>query len=358
MTLVGDGQGIDQRDRKIPVVQSYSFGFQGELPLHIIADLEYVGMHTIDIRTSRQLDGLSDSDVAKGLANPAYLDQQVPNPFYGVLKNTVGLGQNPTVSAKTLMVPYPQFNGSLYVYTHADGYQNYNSMIAKAEKRMSNGGSLSKGLSFLSSFTWAKLMVANGYLNNGGEWKVDAKPVYHWDGGNGSPTWALSFSGLYGLPIGRGAWLAPNVHGVVSQVISDWKLDWIFQNRAGNAVGIPTGDIFTPGIGKYNIKPAHRSYESMLNNSQSSLWQQTQLAMGKTFPIKGRFNMQFKAEAFNATNTPIFGRPDGGTPEVAPQRVTSVKDPNQPGAWQGYGTVGSQQQNFPRQFQMSLKLEF
>jgi hypothetical protein len=68
--------------------------------------------------------------------------------------------------------------------------------------------------------------------------------------------------------------------------------------------------------------------------------------------------MQFKAEAFNATNTPIFGGPDGGTPEVAPQRVTSVKDPNQPGAWQGYGTVGSQQQNFPRQFQMSLKLEF
>jgi hypothetical protein len=379
LTLVGDGQGLDQRDRKIPVVQSYSFGFQGELPLHIIGDLEYVGMRTIDIRTSRQLDGLSDSDVAKGLANADYLDQQVPNPFYGVLPSTVGLGQNSTVSAKTLMVPYPQFNGGLYIYTHADGYQNYNSMIAKAEKRMSNGGSLSKGLSFLGSFTWAKLMVANGYLNNGGEWKVDAKPVYHWDGGNGAPTWALSFSGLYGLPFGPGAWLGGSTHGVVAQAISDWTLDWIFQNRAGNAVGIPTGDIFN--CGKYNIAPAHKSYEGYLNNSQSSCWshtpeyfiytfdgttakvrqpwaQQTQLALGKKFPIREQLNLQFKAEAFNATNTAIFGGPDGGTPEVAPQRVTSVANPNQPGAWQGYGTVGSQQQNFPRQFQLSLKLQF
>ncbi len=94
LTFVGDGLGIDQRDRKIPVVQSYSFGFQGELPLHIIGDIEYVGMHTIDMRTSKQLNGLSSADVAKGLASADYLDQQVPNPFYGVLSPTVGLGQN------------------------------------------------------------------------------------------------------------------------------------------------------------------------------------------------------------------------------------------------------------------------
>lgn len=379
LTYVGDGLGIDQRNRKIPMVQSYSFGIQGEMPGHIIGDLEYVGAYTTRIRTSRQLDGLSDSDVNKGLADASYLDQQVTNPFYGVLPTTVGLGQNPTVSAKTLMVPYPQYNGNFYIYTHADGHMNYNSLIAKAEKRMSNGGTLSKGLSFLTSFTWAKLMVANGYLNNGGEWKVDAKPVYHWDGGNGAPTWSLSFSGLYGLPIGRGAWLASNAHGLTEQLIGGWQLDWIFQNRVGNAVGIPTGDIF--GCGNYNIIPKHKSYSSWLNNSQNDCWshtpeyfvytfdgttsavrqpwaQQTELGMMKKFPIRESLNLQFKAEAFNATNTAIFGGPDGGTPEVAPTRIQSVANPNQPGAWQGYGTVGSAQQNFPRQFQLSLKVEF
>lgn len=68
--------------------------------------------------------------------------------------------------------------------------------------------------------------------------------------------------------------------------------------------------------------------------------------------------LQFKVEAFNATNTPIFGGPNTGNPEAAPVRVTSVANPNQPGAWSGYGTVGSNQQNFPRQLQLSLKLMF
>lgn len=379
LTYVGDGLSIDQRDRKIPLVQSFSFGFQGELPMHILADVEYVGTLTNRIRTSRQLNGLSDADVAKGLQDANYLDQQVPNPFYGVLPKTVGLGQNPTVQASTLMVTYPQFNRNLYIYTHADGYQNYHSLIAKAEKRMTNSSGLSKGLSFLASFTWAKLMVANGYLNNSGAWKVDDKPVYHWDGGNGAPTWALSFSGLYGLPFGRGAWIAPNVNRVVDTLIGGWTLDWIFQNRAGNATGVPNGDIFN--CGTYDIKPAHKSWASYLNNSQNTCWanhpeyyiytfdgttsrvrepwaQQTQLGMMKKFQLKDALNLQFKAEAFNATNTPIFGGANGGGPEVAPTRITSVADPNQPGAWQGYGTVGSQQQNFPRQYQFSLKLEF
>jgi hypothetical protein len=35
-----------------------------------------------------------------------------------------------------------------------------------------------------------------------------------------------------------------------------------------------------------------------------------------------------------------------------------VADPNQPGAWSGYGTIGSTQQNFPRQLQLSLKILF
>ncbi len=379
LTYVGDGLGIDLRNRKIPLVQSFSFGFQGELPLHILGDVEYVGALTNRIRSSRQYDGLSDADVAKGLQDANYLDNQVANPFYGVLPKTVGLGQNPTVQASTLMVPYPQFNRSLYIYTHADGYQNYHSLIAKAEKRMTNSAGLSKGLSFLASFTWAKLMVANGYLNNGGAFKVDDKPVYHWDGGNGAPTWSLSFSGLYGLPFGKGAWLAPNANRVVDALIGGWNLDWIFQNRAGNAFGIPNGDIF--GCGQYNVKPAHKSYSSWANNSQSTCWanppeyyiytfdgttskvrqpwsQQTELGMMKKFPLKDQVNLQFKAEAFNATNTPIFGGANGGSPEVAPTRIQSVADPNQPGAWQGYGTVGSTQQNFPRQFQFSLKVEF
>jgi hypothetical protein len=80
--------------------------------------------------------------------------------------------------------------------------------------------------------------------------------------------------------------------------------------------------------------------------------------MVKKFALKDRLNLQFKAEAFNVTNTAIFGGPDTGSPQNALSRVQSVADPKQPGAWTGYGTVGSSQQNFPRQMQFTLKVEF
>ena len=380
-TLVGEGIGIDQRDRKLLHTHQYSLGVQAQLPFGIIGELGYAGVITTNMRTSRQYNGLSDADVAKTLQiGPNYLDQQVNNPFYGVLPNTVSMGANPTIAAKLLMVPYPEFNGNVYIYTHANGWNDYDSMIAKAEKRMSNGGSLSRGLSFMSSFTWAKQFNAQGYLNNSGAWKVDADTPYRQeDGGGNAPTWQLSFSGLYGLPVGRGGTVLSDAHGLLGEVVNDWQLGWVFQNRAGTSTGYPNGQPFN--CGTYDPKPAHKSWSTYMNNSQTSCWanspeywvntfgttntkvrnpwaQQSALSMNKKFALKDQLNLLFKAEAFNATNAVIFGGPDGGSPQNALSRVQSVANPNQPGAWSGYGTVGSSQQNFPRMMQFTLKLEF
>lgn len=382
--LVGNGVWIDQRDRKLVHTQQYSLNFQAQLPTGIIAELGYVGVYTTNLRTSRQYDGLSDADVTKTLQQgPNYLDQQVANPFYGILPSTVDMGANPTIAAKHLMIPYPEFDGQIFIWTHADGYNEYNSMVAKAEKRMSNGGSLSRGLSFLTSFTWAKQMVAQGYLNNGagdGMWKVDAKPFKHLDGGGNAPTWQFSFSGLYGLPVGKGGTILSDAHGFVGEVVNNWQLGWVFQNRAGLTTGFPTNQPFS--CGTYNPKPAHKSWSTYVNNSQASCWsnapeyflytfdstntkvrqpwaQNTDLSMEKKFALKDQLNLLFKAESFNATNTAIFGGPDtGSNPMNGISRINSVADPNQPGAWSGYGTVGSSQQNFPRMMQFTLKLQF
>ncbi len=376
-TLVGTGFGIDQRDRKIPIVQQFTLGFEVQMPFGIVGNLAYLGAHTTRLRASKQFNGLNPADFAKGHADPNYLDQQVTNPFYGVLPKTVSLGQNPTIQAKYLMVPYPQFDGNLYIYTYAGGYSHYNAMLAKLEKRFSGGGPLSRGVSFLTSFTWSRLMSATGLLNNNGASLVDDKP-YNAVDGNDRP-WDFAFSGLYGLPIGRGSSFLSNAHGVLGEVINDWQLDWIFTNDGGTPVGFPNNDIYT--CGTYNLRPSVRSYKSYLNNSQGQCFstfpeytavtqlprttklrnpyaQQTSLGLEKKFAIREGVKLQFKGEAFNATNTVIFGGPNTGSPEQAPSRNTSVADPTQPGAWSGYGTVGSTQQNFPRQMQFSLKVLF
>jgi hypothetical protein len=337
----------------------------------------YLGAHTVNLRASKQLNGISAADFAQGHADPNYLDQQVPNPFYGVLPNNVSLGQNPTIQARYLKVPYAAFDGNIYDYTYPGGYSNYNSLLAKLERRFSGTGALSKGLSFLSSFTWSRLISGTGFLNNNGASLVDAAPYYAIDG-NDRP-WDLAFSGLYGLPFGKGGALLSDAHGVVGALVNDWQMEWIFQNDGGTPAGYPNGENFN--CGSYNIRPAHKSYQSYLNNSQNTCFstfteytavtqlprttlirnpwaQQTALGFEKKFPIREGTTLQFKAEAFNLTNTPIFGGPNTGSPDQTLTRNTSVADENQPGAWSGYGTIGSTQQNFPRQVQLSLKLAF
>lgn len=377
LTLVGTGFGIDMRDRKIPHVNQWTFGFQTELPFQMVGEVSYLGVHTTNLRSSRQLNGISAADFAKGHANPNYLDQQVTNPFYGVLSPSVDLGQNPTIEARYLMVPYPQFNGNLYSYTDAHGYSNYNALLAKLEKRLSNNGVFIKGISFLGSFTWSRLNAATGFLNNNGASLVDANPYYTVDGSDRS--WDLAFSGLFGLPIGRGSLIASNAHGIVGQAINDWQATWIFQNDGGQPVGYPNGAIYS--CGTYNIIPAKKSWSSYLNNSQPSCFssfpeytavtqaprttvirapwaQQTTLGLQKQFAIREGVALNFKGEAFNLTNTPIFRAPSTGSANAALSRNTSVTDTSQPGAYSGYGTVSSNQQNNPRQIQLSLKLQF
>jgi hypothetical protein len=378
---VGDSISFDQRDRKIPRTQSYSFGLQGSAPLHSVWDLEYVGSYSTRMRQGTQLGGLSSADLAAGHADPQYLDQAVANPFYGVLASTTSLGSSPTIQAKVLMSPYPQFYGDVYNYANPNQRIEYNSMVSKLEKRISGGGALTKGLSLLASFTWSKAMntaLLNNYgADTSGQAQVDAKP--HWVISSSDRPWDFAFSGLYGLPIGKGGLIGANAGELFDRVLGGWQLDWIFTNDGGVPVSYPSS--YTYGCGDFNIRPSKKSWGSYLNNSDYSCFasraeytaishvsrttavrapwaQQTQLGLEKKFAIREGVSFQFKAEAFNLTNTPIFASPSTSNPKGARARNNNVADPNAPGAWTGYGTVGATQQNFPRQVQFSGKISF
>src|SRR2546425_406647 len=128
---VGNGQSFDQRNRRIPVIQQYSFGVQRELPGHMVLDISYVGSNTRDLRVGTQMNHLTTAQVDAcrqfvnqnpGTTSCPALEQLVPNPFYFGNLNLTGLpaafvasykasplGVPQTVRVKMLMTPFPQF---------------------------------------------------------------------------------------------------------------------------------------------------------------------------------------------------------------------------------------------------------
>lgn len=396
LTEVGNGINFDQRNRKIPLVRQYSFGIQAAGPFKTIFDVSYVGNVTTRLRVGTQLDSLTPAQFAQGHSDGgAYLNNQVPNPFYGHIDPASNLGQSSTISQAQLLTPFPQFDG-ITDNNVPIGHTDYNALQAKLERRVSDQHSLLGGLSVLVSFTYSKTMNATTLLNNGEAGLVDALPYDAVDGAD--RPYDLSISGLYTLPFGRGAALLNHTNGVVSQLISRWQLDWIFQNSGGTPIGgtpgnnnLPTNYTYGCG-GSYSFRPTgHRSYKSWLNNSdnvqaigtghsanclvgfgpytattilpitskvRAPYAQQTQIGLEKRISLYRASELQFKAEAFNLTNTPIFGGPNLGNVNDPLTRNNQVTNPNDPGAWSGYGTINATQQNFPRQIQLSLKVLF
>lgn len=75
------------------------------------------------------------------------------------------------------------------------------------------------------------------------------------------------------------------------------------------------------------------------------------LSLVKQVPIRDRVNLSLRLDAFNALNSVLFGGPDTN-PGDGDATFT------QGAGWSGFGTVGPQQQNFPRILQVSGKITF
>jgi Carboxypeptidase regulatory-like domain/TonB dependent receptor/TonB-dependent Receptor Plug Domain len=385
LSSAGDGQSFDQRNRRIGRVQQYSLGFQRELPGGIVLDAAYVGSYSSNLRVGTNLEDLPAAFNAACQANPTVCSQTVTNPFFGILPASSTLGSAKTIRAYLLAEPFPQFNGTVFSNTEPVGYSDYNSLQVKFNKRMTGEGVLIRGLSFLTSFTWSKTMVATSYLNNlqgNCPTCLDTHPQYVL-GGN-DRTLDLSFAGVWGLPIGKGGLVARNASGFLGTLINNWSTEWILTADSGTPISLANiqGTTFNCPQNNNNILPAHQTFNEWLYNETPGCftpiptrsWQprtilqragairspyapQLAMGLGKQFAVREGLNVQFKAEAFNLTNTPIFGGPDTNNPQNPIAPVAGIA-PGQPGAFTGYGTIGSIQQNFPRQLQLSLKVLF
>lgn len=146
---------------------------------------------------------------------------------------------NPTVNTQNLR-PFPGFGGS--AFTDYEGASNYNSLQAKLEK------SLSKGLSFLGTYTFAHSLddapTPLGSTGDSGYRGTNVLPInYDYSNSPFDVRHRVTVNGNWEIPVGKGRGYMSNAPKPVDYLIGGWSLSLVFRAQ--------TGEPFTVGTANY-----------------------------------------------------------------------------------------------------------
>ena len=373
--LGNGGLQVDFPNRKIPKEQIMSLGFQRELPSNMVLDARFAGNYSTRLRTFLWTNGNATlAQENKAIATPSYFGQQVPNPYYGVpgISGPGQCGTSTTVQAVSLLTALPQYCspggvGLVGDYNAPIGGNFYNGLEVKLSKRLTGQAA---GLSFQLSYTYSKTINEDGYLNG---WPYQDIQRIHILAGT-DRTHVLALTSVYNLPIGRGKLLLAHASRPVDAILGGWTLGGVFYAESGTPVGVNTGYTYNctqsyrpkggstlghwfgdgsdpsacwQGLPQWGLQNLASTTEQVRNPTIPDL----DVSLEKTVPLFDHLNFTFKADAFNATNSVLFGGPDTNPGDGVANFI--------PGSgWHGFGTVGYQQQNTPRVLQLQGKISF
>jgi len=305
------------------------------------------------------MDTLTTQQMALG----AKLTALVPNPFYGIIQ-TGGLS-GPTTSAAQLMRPYPQ-------------YSNVNSIFEPVAMSTYHALGLHLQSRFKGDYLVSVAYTDSKEIDNSSEhWPANEGVVQ--DPHNLAADRSISFqdisqrlvaSGIAPLPIGKGRPLLSNPNPVTQALLGGWQVNAILTLQTGTPLGLTCQQNTTSSQGggcrpnstgkSANLtgrvedrlnryfdtaqfyQPPYYTFGNTartLPDVRSPGLKNLDLSIFKNFQLRERAKLQFRAEAFNVENKPLFGLP---------------------GTVFGSATFGqiTTQANSPRQLQMAIRLDF
>jgi trimeric autotransporter adhesin len=158
------------------------------------------------------------------------------------------------------------------------------------------------------------------------------------------------------------------VTGARDKLLSGWQLNIIGEIQSGTPTAMPGGILRQESA---KLDAGEQTYDRWFDNSTNTNrrpdgdfawavippndfrtinvrfsdirdpWRpQWALSLFKNTLIREKYNLQFRVEAFNALNTPIYGGPDTG--------INSTR----------FGRITLNQINFPRHIQLGLRFAF
>jgi hypothetical protein len=383
LTFLGRNPSFSNPDFVVPYVHQFSFGVQRELPWRVSLEASYVGSRSYRMQSSwggynePSAAFQAQCDITNG-GSRSFCDQLLPNPFFGVhgFEGTSRFTSQ-SLSRFELARPFPAFTG-FSMTERNDGTLTYDSLQFVANKRWA------RGITFNANYTWVPRWTEEGSNNGGAAFVDDVSQVK-----NTAPYYSqrehrVTVSGVWELP-----WR--DRKDLVGYLLGGWSIApmYVFQtgqpwDMPGNvdiAPGVDLKDIALPGDKDgqyiYGVKPCVGNYNSATGNYDLQPYSvaygctepfflirqsfQRRTAMfrydefrrpvyweldaniAKTTRITDKVRFQFRIEAFNLLNSPMYD-------ERQYQQSTSSSD---------FGAINRNtvaQSNFQRFIQLGFKL--
>ncbi len=337
-TLVGGDATTAFRDWVTPYNQHWNANFQHTLSETLLVEIAYVGSRGQRIWINRSRNAASSRFLSLGPA----LDEVVPNPFFG--KITTGSLSAATVRRSQLLLPFPHYT-NVARFRDAAGDSVYHGMTLRVDKRYAHG------LTLQASYTVSKQIdnVQERFSGRANFIDPNDLAISRSVGDFDRPQY-LVVNYIYDFPFGHGKRWAGS--GWPARLLGNWQISGITTFGKGLPVVITSpSNTRLPGVNA----TALRLKSPVLPDGQRSIdrWFDTSAFLAaptysrgsdsrtqpnlrtpgiKTFDlsisraqrIREKVQLQFRAEFFNAFNTPQFDAPVGGVTATNFGQITSA----------------------------------
>jgi hypothetical protein len=247
---------------------------------------------------------------------------------------------------------------------------NYNSLQTQVNKRFARGSSVG------FTYTWGKAL---GFADNSDS-GLTFNFVPMW-GRNRAPagfdrTHNATFFGVYELPFGKGQKMLTN--GLWSKLAGGWQINWLMQAMTGTPFTVTSdgaslnapgntqtadqvlGDVavlgqFGRGFSYFDPNAFRPVTTARFGTSGRNILRgpnffNLDASVFRDFKFRERYTLQFRAEAFGATNTPQFGNPGANVSNLIRNADGSIRSLN------GFTEVTSA--GGTRQYRFAMKVVF
>lgn len=311
-TNLGDAVNWNNQDLRTTTNDRINVSLQRQLPF----GYSFAGTFFTNIgRDLPYSKALNMSDPALSYQHKGLLTQAVPNPYYQLLtpdKFPGSLRNQKTVTRGSLLRPYPLY-GNLTL-DNVDARRNrYYSMQLKLQKEYSAGYTLLATYNYNREYSDELFNPDDQYANR--FTMIQSRRPRH----------RMNFAGTYDFPFGKGRRFLAGIHPIANAILGGWSTSSILmintgeflyfnamQAEGGNPrIDNPTRDKYFD-TSKFKVLPPYtpRTNPWFYPGVVGPAYWQLDSALSKTFAITERYRLEFKAEAYNLTNSFMASLPN------------------------------------------------